>query len=349
MKGLPYFRDSLVRELNEKDGVPLYTTPIGDAASRPYGTEYEQTSYAHVHKNALFVTVDAFHSVNSTFFDRETGEGGNGIVTCTVVGEHYLWFEDVLRAGQEDPSIKYMFVQAHIPILQPVRKINSSGQFMDGGENSDFWKAMQKYGVNVYFAGEVHANTVIKDPNSNVIQISSRANRLSNFLKVEVSDEEFVIKAYNEFGENWRWNGQYTQYGLLNVRKPDDQLSITSDGALEVFDPSGPLIWLKFDQSDTYSLKDWQIIGLKYDQFQQTLLGHSVTIRNKTSTIGMSNFGAFGRKCFDYLSKVLCNVFHDSLISHISLQKTNMMLKLQISTSMKMEEEQYLKIQAEWQ
>ena len=318
VEGLPYFRGSMVRELNEKDGVPLYTDPIGNAASRPYGTDYEKTSFAHVHKNALFVTVDAFHNYGKTFYERETGEGGNGIVTCTVVGEHLSWFEDVLRAGRKDPSIKYIFVQAHIPILQPVRKINSSGQFMDGGENSDFWKVMQKYDVNVYFAGEVHANTVTKDPTSNVIQVASRANRLSNFLQVEVSDEEFLIKSYNEFGEKWRWNGNYTQYGSLNVRKSDDDhLTIRSDGVLKVFDPSGPLIWLRFDQSDTYSLKDRQIIGLKYDQFQQTLLGHSVTIRNKTSTIGMNNFGAFGRKCLIiyqdffviFLMMVICFIY----------------------------------------
>jgi len=46
-------------------------------------------------------------------------------------------------------------VQAHLPILEPVRTINSSGMFFDKGENSQFFKAMQQFNVDVYFAGEV--------------------------------------------------------------------------------------------------------------------------------------------------------------------------------------------------
>lgn len=202
--GQPIFRQAFSRELNEIDNTPIYDDPIGDAASRPLGTKYENTSYAHIHKNVLFVTVDAFHDTGSNYYKRKLSRGGHGVITCTVVGEHLIWFENVLKAGRDDPSIKHIFVQAHIPVLQPVRKINSSGQYMDGAEKSGFWKAMQLYGVDIYFVGEVHANTVIKDPHSNVIQITSRANRLNNFLSVEVGDEDVVVSVYNEVGEKWR-------------------------------------------------------------------------------------------------------------------------------------------------
>lgn len=94
-----------------------------------------------------------------------------------------------------------------------------------------------------------------------------------------------------------RWNGNYTKYGELTVHKSEEGMSIDSSGALEVLDTSGPLIWLKFDESDVYELKDRQIVGLKYDQYQVTLSGNSTTIRNMTSTQGLQNYGSFGRKC----------------------------------------------------
>ena len=204
VQGQPIFREALAREFNEIDNTPIFNDPIGTAIARPMGTKYENTSYAHIHKNVLFVTVDAFHDTGSNHYEREVSEGGHGVITCTVVKEHLTWFKSVLRAGRDNPVIKHIFVQSHIPVLQPVRKINSSGQYMDGAEQSEFWKAMQEFGVDIYFVGEVHANTVIKDPESNVIQIASRANRLSNFLNVEVLDEDFVVSVYNEVGDKWR-------------------------------------------------------------------------------------------------------------------------------------------------
>lgn len=59
--------------------------------SRPVGTDYEGTSFAYVHKNVLFVTVDAFMQVTDgleNYIDRETGRGGEGTITCTVKGKN---------------------------------------------------------------------------------------------------------------------------------------------------------------------------------------------------------------------------------------------------------------------
>ena len=58
--------------------------------SRPIGTDYEGTSFAYIHKNVLFVTVDAFMQVTDdyeNYIDRENGRGGEGTITCTVKGE----------------------------------------------------------------------------------------------------------------------------------------------------------------------------------------------------------------------------------------------------------------------
>ena len=136
----------------------------GDVASRPLGTPYENTTFAYVHKNALFVTVDAFEIIgegNHDFVDREHGLGGEGAVTCTVDGDgqHLLWFENILRKGRDDAFIRHILVQAHLPIIQPVQRKNCSGQFLDYGEESDFWNLMNEYGVDIYFAGEGEIQT----------------------------------------------------------------------------------------------------------------------------------------------------------------------------------------------
>ena len=157
-----------------------YSTTVSKQStpSTPVGTPYEGTSFAYVHKNALFVTVDAFEKISdSNYLDRENGTGGEGTVTCTVVGAHLNWFESVLSAAQADPSIHHIFVQAHVPIQQPVRKVHCSGQYFDVGIESPFWKAMEEYGVDVYFAGEVHSNTATKASSSNLVQIVTRSNR----------------------------------------------------------------------------------------------------------------------------------------------------------------------------
>ena len=149
---------------NPNTGQFLFNKPIGNAQSRPVGTPFETTSYAYQHNNALFITVDAFHTVGlgqSTFFDKTNGRGGEGAVTCTVVGEHLSWFENLLKEAKNDSSIRHIFVQAHVPIIQPVRKIACSGQFFDLAENSMFWKLMREYGVDIYFAGECCSNFVL--------------------------------------------------------------------------------------------------------------------------------------------------------------------------------------------
>lgn len=130
-----------------------------DVLSRPLGTKYENTTFAYVHRNVLFVTVDAFEIIadgSSNFIDRENGLGGEGAVTCTVDGDegHLGWFENVLRKGRDDPKIRHVIVQAHLPIIQPIRKTFCSGQFFDYGEESNFWNLMNEYGVDLYFAGE---------------------------------------------------------------------------------------------------------------------------------------------------------------------------------------------------
>ncbi len=129
------FRQAFAKgfNINRDGGKFKYDKPIGKAPSRPLGTKYEGTSFAYQHKNVLFVTVDAFYQE-----DPDKTIGPQGGVTGTVVGKHLEWLDHVLSEARKDASIKHIFVQAHLPVLQPVRRVNSSGMLMDDEMESDF-------------------------------------------------------------------------------------------------------------------------------------------------------------------------------------------------------------------
>ena len=127
------------------DGEYLFTDPIGapitGAPARPCGTPFEGSSFAYIFRNVLVISFDAFRTVgngDANYIDKIHGCGGEGIITCDVSGDHLAWFESILKAARDDPSLKHIFVESHIPIIQPVRTQQSSGQFMDDADQSAF-------------------------------------------------------------------------------------------------------------------------------------------------------------------------------------------------------------------
>jgi len=146
-----FFRDG------QQSGPYLFNKPVAGAPARPVGTMFEGSSFAYRFRNVVIISVEAFRLVgdgDANYIDREQGFGGEGAITCDVSGDHLAWFENVLKSARLDSTIKHIFVEAHLPIIQPVRKVNCSGQFMDGADKSEFWKLMNQYQVDIYFAGE---------------------------------------------------------------------------------------------------------------------------------------------------------------------------------------------------
>jgi len=237
---------------SDSEGNFLFTTKIGNADSRPLGTVWENTSYAYAHKNCLFITIDAFKSMgdDQNYMDREKGRGGEGTITCDVDGKHLEWFEEVLVEAGKNDTIQHIFVQAHLPIIQPVRKVHSSGQFMDDADENTFWQVMNKHKVDVYFAGDVHSNTasVARDPESEVVQVVSRGNPFNNFLQVETTPTSIDITLLNEVGPLPRWNLKYEEYGKVSIDKTLAKRSITSSGELKLLDPDAELIRFDFEE-----------------------------------------------------------------------------------------------------
>lgn len=295
---LPQFRESFKRALyfdNNTPGNHIYANKaIGDAPATPYGTEFEFTSFAHRHKNALFITIDSFYRItsNSLFFDRrEGGLGGEGVITGDVTGSHLQWFENVLKEARKDPSIKHIFVQSHLPVLNPVRKVLSSAMFFDRGERSNFWKVMVKYGVDIYFAGEVHANTVLKDEYSNTLQIVSRANTLDNFLQVVVQNDSLIVNSLYETGKARTTLKSFKKYGSLVLNKTSKDTTISSSGSLRLVNVGNPIMHFSFEQ--LYMLGERRVLGLRS---RRKLRAWQVDMQGTTLKHAIANGGEFAEQ-----------------------------------------------------
>jgi hypothetical protein len=274
-----------------------YKTKIGNVKPFPAGTEFETTSYAVRHNNALFVTVDAFFVTGlNAHWDRQNGTGGEGVITCTVTGKHLKWFEDILKAARKSSWCKHIFVQAHLPIDQPVRKVNCSGQFFDEGTDSPFWKIMEEYNVDIYFAGEVHANTVSKSKNSNLVQIVSRGNRINNFITVDVDADKIELTQYNELADSNQasYNLNYEKFGSLTIDKSGTKTKFGSSGSLKFLNKWAPM--LHYDFEVIHGIEDRQVLGLKDEDKAQNLIALEMTIRGKTVNQAIWNKGAMSEQ-----------------------------------------------------
>ncbi len=283
----PQFREAFARvfNMNPDNGQFVYDKPIGQAPSRPLGTKYETTSFAYQYKNVLFVTVDVFHQE-----DPDKTIGLQGSVTGAVTGKHLAWLDRVLSEARKDSSIKHIFVQAHLPVLQPVRRVNSSGMLMDDEMESDFWKTLRKHKVDIYFAGEVHSNTVTKDPKSELVQVVTRAKFMNNFVTVDVTDERIEITLYNQAAPKLS-DGKYDVYGKFVIDKSSGKKTFRDEGELAFLDREARMI--HFDFEEDFALADRQVLGLQRGPGNPFV--SEVTIQGVRCDRSFPNRGVFGQ------------------------------------------------------
>ncbi len=281
------FREAFANVFNSNpDGEQfVYDKPIGEAPSRPVGTKYETTSFAYQYKNVLFVTVDVFHQE-----DPDRNIGMQGSVTGAVLGKHLAWLDHVLAEARKDSSIKHIFVQAHLPVLQPVRRVNSSGMLMDDEMESDFWKTLRKHKVDIYFAGEVHSNTVTKDPESDLVQVVTRAKFMNNFVTVDITDDVIDITLYNQVAPKPS-DGKYDVYGKFVIDKSSGERVFRDEGELTFLDRDARLIHFDFEENS--ALADRQVLGLQRGPGNPFV--SEVTIQGVRCDRSFANRGVFGQ------------------------------------------------------
>jgi hypothetical protein len=281
----PQFREAFEREfnINPDGGDFLYKESIGTAASRPLGTKYENTSYAYRHKNVLFITVDVFHQE-----DPNKRIGDEGSVIGTVTGKHLQWLEGVLSEARKDASIKHIFVQAHLPVIYPVRKVNSSGMLMDDGTESPFWQTLRKHKVDIYFAGEVHANTATRDSGSDLVQLVTRGNFFNNFQTVDISADRIEVVCYNQKIGTTPSAGDYAVSGRLVIDKSGTETMVSGEGELALLDPAGRHFHFTFEEER--KLRNNPIMGLSGRAKKEK----DKIIRGERCTSIFPNLGTFG-------------------------------------------------------
>lgn len=218
----------------DKSGQSRFNKNIGAAPPRPLGTIYEHTSNAYQHKNILFVTLDMFR-----FDSKDKTLGGQGVVIGDISGKHLDWLENVLKEAQNIESIQHIIVQSHLPIIYPVRKFASSGMLVEDNQSEKILNLFRKYHVDIYLAGEVHMNTVTKDPKSDLIQFVGRGNKLSNLTTVDVEENKLSLIAYHQNGK---------QLGSLTIDKSSTSTIITGTKLLKPINPKGLQIHWSFDK-----------------------------------------------------------------------------------------------------
>ncbi len=204
-KLVPDFKAAFARHFTQDGtGQTLYGGTINGVPARPVGTPYEDTAYAVQNKNVLMVTIDAFRQDDpGVKLDNRTGS-----VLGTVDGGQLTWLDNLLAAANADPTIDHIVVQAHTPVLTPVRVRGSSELYLrdydnttsaanaDKGAATDFWQTLAAHGVDLFLAGEVHHNTL--SISNGVTQIVTDGIPFSagHYLKATVTGEriDFELK-----------------------------------------------------------------------------------------------------------------------------------------------------------
>ncbi len=107
-----------------------------------------RTAYAtFLHPEVLLVTVDVFERTEDD-------------VVIDVDPAQLDWLRHTLARAQ-NRGVDWVLVQGHVPVLRPVRTSRSSVPPLrfEGGRESDFWRTLAEYDVDLYLNGEVHATT----------------------------------------------------------------------------------------------------------------------------------------------------------------------------------------------
>lgn len=243
---VPAFKKAFAQAYTvDPQGQSKYRGKIGSVPQRPQGTAYADTCYAFVDRNVLFVTVDLyrFEGVHKTLHPK------SGILSVEMAPEVELWLDALLTETADRDDIQFTVVQAHHPLILPIRKIQTSGIMINDRERSAFWKLLRKHRVDVYFSGEVHALTPQIDPESQVAHIvcgSFLGNTAHNYMVCKATDGRLEMFIREKVGDGSRY--VYETTGSMVIDKSTGKKAIQTSGRLTPLDLKKELFHYSFDQ-----------------------------------------------------------------------------------------------------
>jgi len=269
-KEFPYYREAFANAFNkDENGHTLYNGNIGSIPQRPLGTQYENTSYAMIHKNVMFVSLDVFRYEN-----QQKKLGKEGVISSELSDDQALWLDNVLTAGHALKEIEFIVVQSHFPIKLPIFQNRSSGMTIERYENSNLWNLLTKHKVDVYIAGEVHASTVSQDAKSQLVQFVHGSNTFGiwtatkNKLNIKLKDSD--DKSLSILGE-------------LTIDKTSGKKMITSSGAMTPIMQNDLLAHYSFDELT----QDTKVKNTGKGYVQQ-MMGNQHNIKSSEGILGNS-------------------------------------------------------------
>ncbi len=169
------------------------------ARRRPVGTAYARTSYwTPLNKNVMLVSVDTMRR-----HPRNTHPKFKAVVGSLDRG-HLRWFRRTLAHGKR--RFTWVIVQAHTPIVGPVRFSGSSRMRLRGGRKSAMWKAMVRHDVDLYLSGEVHDVTAIDLKGDNPVQLSHGglfAFNGSKYVTADFYPNRIELSSYGFSARRW--------------------------------------------------------------------------------------------------------------------------------------------------
>ncbi|MFC1799798.1 LamG-like jellyroll fold domain-containing protein [Candidatus Eisenbacteria bacterium] len=231
----------------DAEGKSRYDGLIGGVPQRPVGTAYENTSYAFVDGNVLFVTIDIFRFEGPD----TTLDPARGVLSIELAPEQKGWLDRLLTEAAAINSIQFTVVQAHHPVLTPMRKLQTSCITVKDYENSSFWRLLQKHNVDVYISGEMHALTPMVDVESRIAHIvcgSLKGHTAHNYLVCRASDRRLKMTVREKAGDGTEFI--YESTGEMIIDKASGQKMISGSGRLEPIDADRILFHYAFDQED---------------------------------------------------------------------------------------------------
>ncbi len=141
LRSVDVFKHAFARNiLQTPSGTPRF-------ADHPTSGPARETAYAvRPDPEVQLISLDVFKRAKKT-------------VRMQLDAEQMAWLNQVLQKAVDD-GVDWIIAQGHVPIVTPVREIGSSGLSYRDGTASDLWKLFEKYHVDMYLCGEVHAVTM---------------------------------------------------------------------------------------------------------------------------------------------------------------------------------------------
>lgn len=192
------------------------------------------TAFYWTHKNALFVSVDVF----------EKGKSKQGEIAAGVTGQQLAWFEEVLKTHRD--KVDHIIVMGHTPVLRPVRKFSSSGMLTEQGPESEFWKTMVNYNVDLYLCGEVHAVTCKQRDGIQQVSHGGLLGRTDkpNYMVATVKNDRLEldikeIDLINGTGRLWQEQKSKGPWDTITITDERKKRGFTSIGKVTISKQNG--------------------------------------------------------------------------------------------------------------